>query len=193
MAIVLRAAWALISATVYKLATNAYLQALLLALHDWRLSLYWLAGWLLLCAVATVTSRTRKSTLPGLESLDIFTTRAPLMLLGNEQEGNAPQWYRDRHPKWPRWLCAFVFMAWRNKLRNLAFWRPLAWMHRPSGEQASAEATVGPVTVGVRWRGALTELIADWPEKQWFVDIGPRLDQPDQWGGVSWAFRLGRY
>lgn len=193
MAIVLRTAWALISAALYQLGTNVYIQALLLALHDWRLSLYWLASWWVLVILAVAMGVTRKSRLPGLEQVDIFTARKPFTLLGDEQQG----WRFPPGSKLPRWLLPYVCCGWRNKLRNLAFWRPLAWLHVPPdngyGVPVFDSFRIGGARVVVKWQGWMTEFTADWPAKRWFIDLGPRLDQPGKWGAVSWAFRIGRY
>jgi hypothetical protein len=189
MHIVCRVIGALISATVYKLATNAYLQAALLLCFDWHLSLWWLSVWWALVIAAVSSGVTRKSRLPGLEQHDIFTANRMFRLLGDEQQG----WLFPPDSKLPRWLLPYVCCGWRNKLRNIAFWRPLAWLHRPKGEMHGEQFWIGRVLFSVRWRGWLTELQCDYAPKRWFADIGPRLDQPDAWGGVTWAWRVGRY
>ena len=192
---IIRAVLAFVAGGIYQVATNPFVQAALLVLTGhWLGALAVLAIWGALCAVAVTLSVERKSRLPGLESVDIFTAPDILFILGNEQEGNAPAWYRARHPKWPRWLCAFVFAAWRNKTRNLPFVSWLRWLHRPQRVLHTRGKTIGKYFVTVTWRGWLTELQWENLTKRRFGDIGPRLDQPDQWGGVSWAFRpFGKY
>jgi len=177
---------ALLSAAAYQLATNPYLLALVLVLTGhWRAGVAILAVFLVLCALSVSFGVHRRSTFEPF--LPIFTAPAWLFIFGNEQEGQDPLWYFAKHPTWPRWLRAFVFCAWRNKLRNLPFVSWLAWLHRPAGRLEVRARTIAGVTFRIRWRGWMTEL--EWFTADYFGDVGPRLDQPDQWGGVSWAFR----
>jgi hypothetical protein len=202
-----RVLWCVVSATAYAFVTNVYWQSAMLLLpypfqwlgwSPWWLfwdghvvAAFWLvAAWLLLCAVAVATGVRRKSRLAGLEEVDIFTAHRYLGLLGDEQQGWTPQFLVDKWPKWaPLWLVAFSCCAWRNKLRNLPFLPSLQWLHRPDPDALPIFDlwTIGGVRFELHWRGWLTELRAS--KGKWFLDIGPRLDQPDAWGGVSWAFR----
>lgn len=80
---------------------------------------------------------------------------------------------------------------WRNKLRNLPFVPGLRWLHRvPNKPEVWRYHKIGPVLVELYWHGWMTELKAS--SGNWFLDIGPRLDQPSEWGAVSWAYRIGR-
>lgn len=180
------------SATVYAVITNAYALAVLLALSGhWRLGVAVVLLWLALCLLAVATGVHRKSRLAGLEEVDIFTAHHRLSLLGDEQQGWSPQWLVDRWPRWaPVWLVAFSCCAWRNRLRNLPFVPWLAWLHKPDPDALPIFDvwTIRGVRFELHWRGWLTELKAS--KGRWFLDIGPRLDQPDAWGGVSWAYRL---
>lgn len=186
--VITRVVWCVATATAYQLCTNPIVLAALLALAGyWKVGAGLVAAWLLLCAVGVAASRDRFSPMAGRE---VFTTPRWLFLLGNEQEGNAPDWYRARHPKWPRWLCAFVFMAWRNKLRNLPFLPSLKWLHAPDPDELTTFDTwqVGGWKVELWYHGWLTEL--KYSKGDRFGDVGPRLDQPTEWGAVSWAYRL---
>jgi hypothetical protein len=79
-----------VSATVYQVATNPHTLALVLAITGyWQAGLWLVAAWHLLCAVAVLVSRDRHSDIAG---GPVFTTPDWLLLLGNAQEGNAPDW-----------------------------------------------------------------------------------------------------
>lgn len=39
-------------------------------------------------------------------------------LWGNDEDGVNPQWWQDRHPNWPHWWQAFVWLAIRNPVNN---------------------------------------------------------------------------
>jgi hypothetical protein len=80
-------------------------------------------------------------------------------------------------------------MSWRNKLRNLPFVKALAWLHRPNPRKPVMFDSwlLAGWKVELWWRGWMSEL--KYSKGNRFGDIGPRLDQPDAWGGVSWAFR----
>lgn len=185
MQVIVRALWSVVTATLYQLATNPYLQALLLAVSGyWRVAVWLLAVWLALHALAVALAGWRES---RIGTGRIFTCPDWLFLLGNEQDGYLPAWYVERRKGWPQWLVAFEWAAWRNKLRNLPFVESLAWLHRPAGALVVREKRIGAVTLRVRWRGWMTE-VEHFTARR-FGDFGPRLDQPDQWGGVSWAFR----
>lgn len=41
-----------------------------------------------------------------------------LWLWGNAEDGVNPQWWQDRHPSWPHWWQAFVWLAIRNPFNN---------------------------------------------------------------------------
>lgn len=187
-----RLLWCVATATAYQVATNPYVFAVLLAIAGhWRAGAALVLGWLALCAVAVATGVHRKSRLAGLEDVDIFTAHRYLGLLGDEQQGWTPPFLVAKWPRWaPLWLVAFSCCAWRNRLRNLPFVPSLAWLHRPEGETHTVHWTIGDIGLSLKSRGLFTELHWYWIEKRLFGDIGPRLDQPDQWGGISWAFRL---
>ena len=91
------------------------------------------------------------------------------------------------HPTWGKFARRFMWAAWRNKARNLPFLSCLQWLHFPHGAMQVTERKVGAVTIRLRQRGWLTEV--EYIGKKHYGDFGPRLDQPSEWGGVSWAFR----
>jgi hypothetical protein len=185
--IVLRLIWCLLTATVYQVATNPYVLAVLLTLAGhWEAGAVLLGTFLLLCAVAVTLGVRRDSWLVSGEV--IFTAPTWLFVFGDEQQGWLPQFLVDKWPRWaPHWLIAFCCCAWRNKLRNLPFVHGLRWLHRPSGQLHQSNVAIGGVVLRVRCRRWMTEL--EYFRGNRFGDIGPRLDQPDSWGAVSWAFR----
>lgn len=167
--ILLRCAWALLAALLYKLAMVPLV----------------LAGFVLV-PFAIWFGVHRKSRITG---VDIFTAPDWLDLYGNEQEGYDSAFAKSLHPTWPTFWRRYVWAAWRNKYRNLPFWRPLRWLHRPNPDSSlkSRAWTWRGVRFRVSWRGWMTEF--EWSRGSRYGDFGPRLDQPDSWGGVSWAFR----
>lgn len=173
-------------AAAYQVATNPFVLAPLLALFGyWEAGAWLLVAYLLLCAASIVFGVHRKSRFEPF--IPIFTAPDWLFVFGNEQEGQDPFWYQMKHPKWPKWMRAFVFCAWRNKLRNLPFVTWLSWLHKPTGEMRVYHAAFLGSVFTIRIRGWMVEL--EEVRGKYFADIGPRLDQPDHWGGVSWAFR----
>jgi hypothetical protein len=186
---ILRGVVALVVATAYQVATNPFLQAVLLAAcGHWQVGAALLFVYLALCALAVTMRERRYSRLSGLEEVEIVTAPEFLFIFGDEQQGWLPQWLVDKWPQWvPRWWIAFSCCAWRNKLRNLPFSAWLWWLHRPRGELVVRQYSVGKLTVIMRTRGWMCEI--EYLYGRRFGDVGPRLDQPDQWGGVSWAFR----
>lgn len=190
---ILRAIGGFVAAAVYQIITNPFVTAALIALIGWSIpslfaALAYVSTYLLICAVAVTFRVRRKSRLPGLESATIETAPGWLFLFGDEQQGWLPDWLVAEWRKWvPRWWVAFSCCCWRNKLRNLPFLRCLKWLHKPTGTLRIKEAKLGSVTIIMRTRGWMTEI--EYISAKRFGDFGPRLDQPDQWGGVSWAFR----
>lgn len=185
----IRFPFGLVLALLYQIAFNPLIQAALLLLTGhWRAALLWAGAWFALCLLAVVTGERRKSRMGGLEHVDIFTAPKWLNLLGDEEQGWTPQFLVDLWPRWvPLWFIAWSCCSWRNKLRNIAFWPPLAWLHKPKGE---LREHIWPTEWGgfkMRTRGWMTEC-EYWYGKR-FGDFGPRLDFPDQWGGVTWALR----
>jgi hypothetical protein len=129
---------------------------------------------------------TRPSKLTG---ETIFTAPDCLAIFGNEQEGYDPQWAIDNlYQGWPTFWRRYSWAAWRNAVRNLPFVLPL--FHKPAPDKfATFDVwTWEGFRVELWYRGWLTELKCS--KGNWFCDIGPRLDQPEAWGAVSWAFRL---
>ena len=106
---------------------------------------------------------------------------------GNDQDGLWVDWHRAKYSTRWRWLAPFMWTWWRNKLRNLPFVPGLRWLHRPKGALVTTEKTLGKLLLRVRKRGWMTEL--EYVYGLRYGDFGPRLDQPDEWGAVSWAFR----
>lgn len=165
---ILRAAWAIASATAYKLAFAPLA----------------VAGFVLV-PVAILFGVTRPSRLTG---KTIFTAPDWLAWFGNEQDGYDPEWaVTTIYKGWPTFWRRYAWAAWRNKIRNVPFVPSLAWLHKPKGQLVWREARIFGVLVIVVWRGWMTELRCS--KGRWFLDIGPRLDQPKEWGAVSWAFR----
>lgn len=194
--IVVRILWALLAAFAYQLATNVFLQAGLLLLNGhWRIAAFELLAWFAVNALAVLTATARISKLTG---APIITARDWLFILGNEQDGYYPQRAVAAHPKWPLWLVGLVECAWRNRLRNLCFWKPLAWLHAPPAPDLKSLGgwlgAYGELSIAMHWCGWRTELQWSYAPRRWFGDIGPRLDQPAVWGAISWAFRpVGKY
>ena len=183
---ILKALYCIPVALAYQVATNPFVLAPLLALFGyWEAGTVLLAVYLLLCTLSIIFGVHRKSRFEPY--IPIFTAPDWLFLFGNEQEGQDPFWYQMKHPKWPKWLRAFVFCAWRNKLRNLPFVSCLSWLHKPVGELRVYHAAFLGSVFTIRVRGWMVEM--EEVRVKYFADIGPRLDQPDHWGGVSWAFR----
>lgn len=180
---IIRAPIGFLIALAYQVATNPYVIAGLLVLAGhWKPATVLLGLWCLSHALAVAFSRWAVSPLTGHTIRD-----APgwLWALGNMQDGYVSRQYM--HPKWPWWLVAFTECAWRNKLRNLPWYPGLKWLHRPSGELREHNAAFAGLVFRIRTRGWLTEV--EYFSRKRFGDFGPRLDQPDEWGGVSWAFR----
>lgn len=172
------------AAAVYQVATNPFVQAVGLSFAGrWAAAAWLLAAWCAAHALAVALSRWTLSPLTGLA---IRTAPRFLWVLGNDQDGYLSRW--GLHPTWRWWAVAFAECAWRNKLRNLPFVSWLRWLHVPHGTLITREVQVLGLTLRMRARGWMTEL--EWIAGRHFGDIGPRLDQPDAWGGVSWAFRL---
>lgn len=181
--IALRAAGGLFAATAYQVATNPFVLAVLLVFAGrWSAAAWLLAGWCTAHALAVAFSRWTVSPLTGLA---IRTAPRFLWVLGNDQDGYLSRW--PLHPTWRWWAVAFAECAWRNKLRNLPFVRRLAWLHVPHGTLRAREWRIAGVLLRIRTRGWMTEL--EYFTATRFGDIGPRLDQPDAWGGISWAYR----
>lgn len=185
----LRWLWCMVCAAAYQAATNPFVTVTVLAIFgQWRIGAAYVSLYLLLCAIAVALRVTRPSRLPGLGV--VVTAPDWLFVFGDEQQGWLPQWLIDKWPKWaPKWLIALSCCAWRNKLRNIAFTPWLAWLHRPKGVLRERRRVVGSFVLILRTRGWLTEFEYVWTDGRRFGDFGPRLDQPDEWGGVSWAFR----
>lgn len=151
----------------------------------WQLGAVIAAGWFVLCAVAVSCGVMRLSPMT-LE--EVFTAPLWLRWLGDDEQGWLPSFLVAKWPRWvPHWFIAWSCCAWRNKLRNIAFWPPLAWLHKPKGELREHVWLRGKLGLRMRTRGWMTE-IEYWYGTR-FGDFGPRLDFPDQWGGVTWAFR----
>lgn len=172
---ILRAAWAIASATAYKLAFAPLAVAglFVVPLVIWR-------------------SRWHTSPLTGEQILSVPS--GPLFLWANAQDGIDPPWYREHRKNWPRWWRLYEWTAIRNKCRNLPFLKGLAWLHRKDPDRFVVFDVwrIAGIRIELHWQGWMTELKAS--KGKWFLDIGPRLDQPTEWGAVSWAFRLiGRH
>lgn len=184
-----RLALAVLLAIGYQIALNPLIQGLLwVVFGHWQTGIAEVVTWFTLCLVAVLTGVRRTSQFPGLESVPIFTARKFLYLLGDEEQGWTPTFLVDQWPRWvPVWFVAWSCCAWRNKLRNIAFWSALSWLHKPHGELHTYERTYGKLFFRLRTRGWMQE--AEYGYGKRFGDFGPRLDFPDQWGGVTWAFR----
>lgn len=177
--------YAMTVALAYQVVSNPFvLAALLLLSGHWQASAWLLGAWIAVHVVAVATAGWRESRIGGGR---IFTCPDWLFLFGNEQEGYLPQWYVERRKGWPWWLVAFEWAAWRNKLRNLPFVPWLKWLHVPKGQLVMSRRVIFGVEVRTRQRGWMVEV--EYFTRTRFGDFGPRLDQPDEWGGVSWAFR----
>lgn len=139
-----------------------------------------------LVPVAILFGVTRTSRLTG---RTIFTAPDWLSVYGNEQDGYDPEWAVNTIYKgWPTFLRRYSWAAWRNKVRNLPFVPSLAWLHVPPTEDIKVTSwTKGRLSVEIHESGWMVELKASYKDR--FLDIGPRLDQPREWGAVSWAFR----
>ena len=172
---ILRAAWAIASATAYKLAFAPLA----------------VAGFVLV-PVAIWFGVTRPSRLTG---KTIFTAPDFLAPWGNEQDGYDPEWaVTTIYKGWPTFWRRYAWAAWRNKCRNVPFVPWLAWLHRKDPDRFVVFDVwrIAGIRIELHWQGWMTELKAS--KGKWFLDIGPRLDQPTEWGAVSWAFRLiGRH
>lgn len=185
----LRIGGGMAAACLYQAITNPFVLAVLLCLASIWLGMAWvqaagwlLGGWFAVHVPAVAFSRWTVSPLTGAR---IRTAPRWLWALGNDQDGYLARQYL--HPTWPWWLVAFTECTWRNKLRNLPWYPGLQWLHRPAGRLEQRVARVGDILLSVRWRGWMTELEYFGPRR--FGDFGPRLDMPDPWGGVTWAFR----
>jgi hypothetical protein len=185
--IALRLVLCLLAAIAYKIATSPFVLAALLLLFDgWRLSVALLVAYTIGCIGAVVTAERHISPLTGL-GIRSPPRGTPFWLFGNDQDGLWVYWYMARYPAWLQWFSPFMWTWWRNKLRNLPFVPWLAWLHRPRGELRTQEWRIGSVLFRLRTRGWMAEL--EYFTATRFGDFGPRLDQPDSWGAVSWAFR----
>lgn len=177
-------------AAAYNIATNPIPQALmLLCLFRWEAAAAWIALYTACCIGAVLASVNRISPLTG-SAIRTPPRESIFYLFGNDQDGLWVSWYEEKYPKWMRWICPFMWTWWRNKMRNLPFLFPR--LH---------SAPDAPITVSRWMRG-------NWSFELWrcgwmlefkytrgnrYGDFGPRLDQPKEWGVVSWAFRpLGR-
>jgi hypothetical protein len=184
---ILRAIWAVAAAMVYKLATNPFALAAVLGLFG-----YWPTAAAVLvihtagCIGALVTAKPHVSPLTG-QAIRSPVRGSAFWLWGNDQDGLWVGWHIEKYPKALRWLAPFMWTWWRNKYRNVPFVPLLDWLHKPKGQLVWREARIFGVLVIVVWRGWMTELRCS--KGGWFLDVGPRLDQPEGWGGVSWAFR----
>ena len=164
----IRALWAILTTTVYWVA---------------MIPLY-LAGFVLV-PFAIWFGVSRASRITGQR---IFTAPDWLAVFGNEQDGFDPEWaIQTIYKGWPTFWRRYSWAAWRNKVRNLSFVPWLAFLHRAKGELVTREFKRGPLLFRIRTRGWMTEL--EYFTATRFGDIGPRLDQPDAWGGISWAYR----
>jgi hypothetical protein len=113
----------------------------------------------------------------------------PLFLWSNAQDGLDPPWAVESIYKgWPTFWRRYSWAAWRNSIRNLPFVPWLSWLHLPKGELRVTEWTWRGARFRIRARGWMTEF--EYFTAKRFGDFGPRLDQPDAWGAVSWAFRI---
>lgn len=191
---VLNLAWriplCLATATAYKLATNPFfLAAVLILTGHWTLAALVLAAHTIGCIGALVTAKTHPSPLTG--QMITAPVRASIFhLWGNDQDGLWVDWHIAKYPpKW-RWLAPFMWTWWRNKYRNLPFVPSLAWLHKTDPDRFVVFDIWNwrGYRIELWWQGWRTELKAS--KGRWFLDIGPRLDQPTEWGAVSWAFRL---
>jgi hypothetical protein len=162
-----RAAWAVVAATLYKLAFAPVA----------------IAGFVLV-PLAIWFGVTRPSRLTGRL---IFTAPDWLSLYGNEQDGYDPEWaVTTIYKGWPTFWRRYAWAAWRNKVRNLPFVPSLAWLHEPPTRATFDVRNVLGVRVEIWRAGWMCELKAS--RSGWFLDVGPRLDQGFE--QVSWAFRL---
>ena len=184
-------------ALVYQIATNPFAWAGIMVLATGIAGLlgHWLPGllvmaivilvvWAVLNAVAVLFGKWRVSRLTG--DL-IYTAPDWLFVLGNEQEGYDSEFAKSLHPTWPKFARRFVWAAWRNKARNLPFLNGLQRWHFPKGPLEVIEKRAGGVLYRVRKSGQMIEV--EYIGTKYFGDFGPRLDQPEEWGNVSWAFR----
>lgn len=176
---------AMLVAAAYQVATNPFVLAgVLLLAGAWNWAGGVLAAWTALNILAVATARWSQSRIGGGR---IFTCPDWLFILGNEQEGYLPPWYVERRRNWPWWLVAFEWVWWRNKARNLPFVSWLKWLHVPKGELITTSRKLFGADIRIRKRGWMVEV--EYFTATRFGDFGPRLDHPDEWGGVSWAFR----
>lgn len=212
MQLIIRTVWCITAATVYQIATNPFVLAVLLCLPYLVAVLPWWAAWPFFwvvwdghalaaalltaaytigCVGAVMTSKVMHSPLTGFPIIN--TPRSSLFwIFGNDQDGLWVDWHRAKYSPRLRWLAPFMWTWWRNKLRNLPFVPGLQWLHRvPDTPEVWRFWKVRGVLVELYWCGWMTEL--KWSAGNHFGDIGPRLDQPVTWGAVSWAFRpIGR-
>lgn len=181
----MKIAYAMSVAAAYQVATNPFvLSAILILAGYFMLATAVLVVWTAANMVAIATADWRQSRIGGGR---IFTCPDWLFVLGNEQEGYLPPWYVERRSSWPWWLIAFEWAWWRNKARNLPFVSWLKWLHVPKGELITTSRKLFGVDIRIRQRGWMVEV--EYFTTTRFGDFGPRLDHPEEWGGVSWAFR----
>lgn len=186
---ILRAAWAVASATLYKLATNPFALAAVLGLFG-----YWPTASAVLvihtagCIGALVTAKPHVSPLTG-RAIRSPVRGSAFWLWGNDQDGLWVGWHIEKYPKALRWLAPFMWTWWRNKYRNVPFVPLLNWLHKPDPDRFV-------VFDFWNWRGFRVEIWrAGWmcelkvSRGRWFADIGVRLDHADKFGLCSWAFR----
>lgn len=186
-----RAIIGILLAFVVLVFTNPFVMAAMLLICGW----HWIiascivGAHLSICAVLVSFRVIRKSRLPGLENTLIETAPDWGFMFGDEQQGWLPQWLIDKWPAWvPHWWIAFSCAAWRNVWRNLSFVRALRWLHKPPAKPIDVyEWHSNGVLWKMRTRGWMTEV--EYFGKSYFGDFGPRLDQPDAWGTITWAFR----
>ncbi len=161
-----RILWALLSATLYWLATIP------LALLGFVVVPF--AIWFGVSRPSNLTGKL------------IVTAPNWLALWGNEQDGFDPEWaVATIYKGWPTFWRRYSWAAWRNKVRNLSFVPWLDFLHVPRGELHERQFALGRFTVRVRWRRWMTEL--EYIRGNRFGKFGPRLEQP--FNRVSWAMR----
>lgn len=174
-------------APLYMVVFDPVVTGAVLALYlSWKVGAIYVGGFALACAIGVVFGEWRKSrTHPD---QDIFTTPRWWNWVGDDQQGMLPEFLVAQWPSWvPRAYIAWSCIFWRNKLRNRTNWGLFKWLHVPRGQLQTFTSMAGSVHLTLRTRGWMTE--SEYWKAPRFGDFGPRLDWPDAWGGVTWAFR----
>ena len=197
----IKALYCLPVALAYQIIFNPFIVAGLLvmpyvldAIPWWPLTTVWSGHWLAAMGIVGVHTLgcigavlTAKQTVSPLTGKPIRTPTGMFWFFGNAQDGLWVDWHIAGYHKGLKWLAPFMWTWWRNKWRNLPLISSLKWLHFSAAPLQVKEHVVKSVLIRFRTQGWMAEL--EYVTARRFGKFGPRLEQPDEWGAVSWAFR----